>query len=220
MVEPTSKAKASVSLWVKAFVVFHLLGITVWSLPNPKKPYMNETLKLGIRKDNFVQSFSETVTEGTLLFNWKYLKRSPLSYYTLSTGFWQYWDMFAPNPASIDLYLEADITYRDGSKTRFHYPRIYTLSIPMKYVKERYRKFYENVNNDEQAYIRPAVAQRIALESFDDPANPPVQVVLIRYFDTIEPPGVPEDPTYKSVPYFTYRVDQRKLFRDKGLAPR
>jgi hypothetical protein len=63
------------------------------------------------------------------------------------------------------------------------------------------------------------VAQRIALEAFHNPSNPPVRVVLIRYFDRIEPPGAPPDPTYKSVPFFTYRVDQMKLQQNKGLAP-
>ena len=217
MVQADSVPKSKVSFWVKAFVAFHLVCISVWAMPNPKKDIMNGTEKLGIRKGDVVRSFSETVTEGTLLVNWKYLKRSPFMYYPLSTGFWQYWDMFAPNPANTDLYMEADVTYQDGTKTRFHYPRVYTMPIPMKYLKERYRKFYENVNNDDQAYIRPAVAQRVALESFDNPSNPPVLVVLIRYFDRVEPPGEPVDATYQAVRFFTYRVDLTKLRRDKGL---
>ena len=215
------KPARNASPWVKAFVAIHLVSITMWSLPYPKQPYMNGTAKLGVdasSPSSFTRTFSETVTEGVLYFNWKYLKGSPLMYYPGATGFWQYWDMFSPNPASIDLFLEADVVYRDGTKRRFKYPRIYDLSIPMKYVKERYRKFYENVNGDNQAYMRPAVAQRIALESFEDPANPPVQVVLIRHFDQVEPPGVQSNPQYTVVPFFTYQVDLAKLRRDKGIA--
>jgi len=219
MAVPTPSTEFKVSPGVKAFVALHIVCITIWALPNPRREYMNETEKLGLRKDNLIQSLSQTATEGTLFLNWKYLKRSPLMYYPLSTGFWQYWDMFAPNPAAIDLYLEADVTFQDGKKIRFHYPRIYTMPIPLKYVKERYRKFYENVNTDDQGYIRPAVAQRIALESFDDPRNPPVEVVLIRNFDKIEGPGERQDPTYQSVAFFTYRVDLAKLRRDKGTSP-
>ena len=206
--------KTKVSPGVKFLVALHILCITIWALPNPRREYMTGSQKLGIRTDSLVQSASQTATEGVLLMNWMYLKKSPLMYYPLSTGFWQYWDMFAPNPAAIDLYMEADVIYQDGKLLRFRYPRIFTMPTPLKYVKERYRKFYENVNSDDQAYIRPAVAQRIALESFDDPENPPVKVVLIRYFDKIEGPNERPDPNYKSVPFFTYRVDLTKLLRD------
>lgn len=194
----------------------------MWSLPSPKEPYQHGTAKLGIKTSSphaFIQSFSETVTEGTLYFNWKYLKSSPLVYYPGTTGFWQYWDMFSPNPASVDLYLEADITYQDGSKSRYKFPRMHDLSIPVKYFKERYRKFFENANQDAQSYIRPYVAQRIALECFKDPLNPPTHVTLIRFFDTVEPPNKPADLTYTEVRFYDYDVDISKLRSDKGMTP-
>lgn len=209
-------------LWIKIFVIFHLICITMWSLPDPKEPYRLGTVKLGIKGDNpqaIIQSFSETVTEGSLYWNWRYLKSSPLMYYPGVTGFWQYWDMFSPNPASVDLYLEADVTFQDGTTTRFKYPRIYNLPIHEKYLKERYRKFYENANSDNQASTRPFVAQRIALESFKDPNNPPVKVTLIRFFDTVEAPDKPQNPEYTVVRFFDYNVDVAKLRRDKGLNP-
>ncbi len=215
------KQPRNAPIWIKIFVAAHIVMITAWSLPNPKKPYMFGTAKLGVDASspkNFVRSFSETVTEGTLYFNWKYLKNSPMVYYAGPTGFWQFWDMFSPNPASVDLYLEADVLYQDGTKKRFKFPRIYTMSIPAKYVKERYRKFYENANQDDQAFIRPSVAQRIALESTSDPKNLPVQVSLIRFFDVVEPPGKPWNPAYSEVRYFTHQVDLPKLRRDKGYA--
>src|SRR5690349_14010871 len=108
----TKRPAKNAPLWIKLFVGFHLVCITMWSLPYPKKPYMNGTAKLGIQTNDartFVRSFSETVTEGTLYLNWKYLKGSPLMYYPGVTGFWQFWDMFSPNPANVDLYLEADV---------------------------------------------------------------------------------------------------------------
>lgn len=220
MAEPESPRSASI--WIKIFVVLHLVCITMWSLPYPKRPYMNNKASFGINTSNlgsFVKSFSETVTEGTLYLNWRYLKGSPLMYYPGVTGFWQYWDMFSPNPASVDLYLEADVTFKNGTVTRFKFPRVYTLPIHMKYFKERYRKFYENANSDDQMAARPYLAQRIALENFKDPDNPPEKVMLIRHFDTIEPPGTPPDPTYTVVPFFEYQVDQVKLRHDKGIAP-
>lgn len=216
------KTPRNAPLWIKIFVIFHLVCITMWALPSPKEPYQQGTAKFEIKTSSpraFVQSFSETVTEGGLYLNWKYLKGSPLMYYPGVTGFWQYWDMFSPNPASVDLYLEADVFYEDGTKYRFKFPRMYDLSIPVKYFKERYRKFYENANQDSQAYIRPYVAQRIALECFKDPNNPPVRVNLIRFFDTVEPPSEKNNPEYTVVNFFEHQVDQVKLRKDKGLAP-
>lgn len=216
------KTLRNAPLWIKIFVVFHLICITMWSLPDPKEPYRQGTVKLGIKGGSpqaIIQSFSETVTEGSLYLNWRYLKSSPLMYYPGVTGFWQYWDMFSPNPASVDLYLEADVTFQDGKVTRFKYPRIFNLPIHEKYFKERYRKFYENANSDAQASTRPFVAQRIALECFNDPNNPPTKVTLIRFFDTVEAPDVKQNPEYTVVPFFDYQVDLVKLRKDKGLNP-
>ncbi len=35
----------------------------------------------------------------------------------------QMWSMFAPNPASVNAYLDAEITFKDGSKERWTFPR-------------------------------------------------------------------------------------------------
>lgn len=217
-----AETKKNAPWWIKAFVALHLVAITMWSLPYPKKPYMNGNAGFGINTSSptaFARSFSETVTEGTLYLNWKYLKGSPLMYYPGVTGFWQYWDMFSPNPANTDLYMDADVVFRDGKKIRYKFPRIYSLPIPQKYVKERYRKYFENVNQADQGYSRPFCAQRIALENFNDPQNPPTMVTLICHQDVIEAPGVTPNPAYKEIPFYTYQVDLDKLRRDKGLAP-
>jgi hypothetical protein len=219
---PAPESKKNAPWWIKAFVVFHLVCITMWSLPYPKKPYMNGTASFGISTSSpsaFIKSFSETVTEGSLYLNWKYLKGSPLMYYPGATGFWQYWDMFSPNPADTDIYMEADVVFEDGKKIRYKFPRIYTMPIPAKYVKERHRKYFENVNQADQSYTRPFTAQRIALDCYTDPNNPPRSVALICFADTIEPPGTKPDPTYKMIPFYTYQVDVDKLKRDKGITP-
>jgi len=209
------------SPWVKAFVVMHVVAITMWALPYPKRPYMLGTAKFSVDTSNpaaFARSFSDTVTQGFLYLNWRYIKLSPLMYYPGCTGFWQYWDMFSPDPADTDLYLSAEVKFKDGTVVPFHYPRVYDLPIPEKYLKERYRKFFENVNQDSQAYGRPPVAQRIALESFTDPANPPVEVKLIRHTYPIKPPGQEQLKDYSTSEVGTFAVDQAKLFKDKGLA--
>jgi hypothetical protein len=217
----TGRPIRNASPWIKAFVAFHIVCITMWALPYPKKPYRLGTAKLGIDSGNpqrFVQSFSETTTEGFLYLNWRYLKGSPLMYYPGTTGFWQFWDMFSPNPASVDLYLTADVEYKSGKKIAFEYPRIYNLPIWKKYLKERYRKFYENANADDQAQARPYVAQRIALEACNDLLDPPIKVTLIRHFYPIAAPGQPQPKDYTTVPFFTYMIDQAKLRSDFGAS--
>ncbi len=221
--KPTEpKTERNAPLWIKAFVVFHIIGITMWTLPNPKRPYLLGTARFEVNAQSpseFVRSFSETTTQGFLYFNWKYIKQSPLMYYAGSTGFWQFWDMFSPDPASVDLFLVADVTYKDGTVYRFNFPRVYSLPLHQKYLKERYRKYFENVNSDDQAFSRPYTAQRIALECFKDPNNPPIKVMLIRNSYKIAAPGQPQPADYTKTPFFEYAVDQAKLLKDKGLTP-
>jgi hypothetical protein len=211
------KPKSNAPKWIKAFVALHVASITIWTLPSPRKSIMDGTEKLGVKADNPVKSFSDTITEGTLYLNWKYLKGSPLMYYPGAIGFWQYWDMFSPNPASIDLYLEADVEYRDGTVRRVKFPRIYTMPIPEKYVKERYRKYFENIQQSSNAYALPAGAQRLAFENFENSQNPPVKVTLYRFIDAVEPPGKPQVSKYESDVLFEYQVDLGYLYRDKGI---
>ncbi|MBN9501790.1 MAG: hypothetical protein BGO01_06285 [Armatimonadetes bacterium 55-13] len=214
------KPTRNAPLWIKAFVAMHVVTITMWTLPLPKKPYREGTIGFGVKTSSpgeFVHSFSNTVTEGILYFNWKYIKSSPLMYYAGTVGFWQYWDMFAPNPASTDLYLTAEVTFKNGQVKPFKFPRVYDFSIPEKYAKERYRKFFENANGADERFASPYVAQRIALESFTDPANPPVTVTLTRNFYQIQPPGQPQPTEYSHFTYYTYQVDEQKLRRDAGI---
>ena len=77
---------------------------------------------------------------------------SPVKYYLIPTGFWQYWDMFAPNPANIDFYCDAEVTYADGSHRTYTYPRMYKLGIIQKYGMERFRKYYERARDDSYQY--------------------------------------------------------------------
>lgn len=127
------------------------------------------------------------------------------------TGFWQYWDMFAPDPAQTDIYLTAKVTYADGSSMIYHYPRMAELSIFWKYVKERYRKFYERAGSDQFQYLWPPTAQRIAFICDDRPGNPPVEVDLIRHWLQIYPPGKPQQKGYNTYTYFRYQVDPELL---------
>lgn len=193
-----------VSWFVKLFVAFHVIGITIWSLPNPRRPVM-----LG--------SVEPRGVDLLLYYNTKYLKDSPLRYYLLTTGVWQSWDMFAPNPSNTDIWGDAEVVYQDGSVERYAYPRMYEMPILEKYLKERFRKFYERANDDGYRYMWPVFAQRIAYEMNRHPGNPPARVKLYRYKMVLDGPGKPMPEDYSRTLYYEHLVDQDALIRMKEL---
>jgi len=103
--------------------------------------------------------------------------------YISYVGLWQAWDLFAPNPASINVYLSAVVTYRDGSQREWVWPRMEQLDLLTRYREERYRKFVEYGNLDAYSGLWPSMAM-FAVEQikYRDPANPPVGVQLWRHW--------------------------------------
>jgi hypothetical protein len=108
------------------------------------------------------------------------------------------------------------VEFKDGTQMVYVYPRIKDMPVPEKYVKERYRKFFENINPDRFSWKWPAVAQRVAFLSYSDPSNPPVRVTLRRHYNVIEPPDRKLVDEYVMTSFFTYIVDQEKLSRAVG----
>jgi len=201
------RSPARTPVWIKAFVAFHLVAITVWSLPNP-----GERLLKGD-----VRAFG---TDILLVLNGRHLKTlPPIRAYVTSTGFWQYWDMFAPNPAQTDYYGTALVTYRDGSTRTYQYPRMYLLPIPQKHGKERYRKFYERAHMESHEFFWRPFALRVAVKNFDDPNNPPVRVDLIRHWREIAKPGQKQLEDYNQYKYYVYEVDAIQLRRGAEARP-
>lgn len=219
-------------LWVKPLVAFHVLAITLWSLPAPPPGIANGSIAPAIRADSVPDLARSTVSyvhDNLLLFASRVKNpppqvEGPLRWlsvavrgYLQSTGLWQYWDMFAPNPSNLDVWVDAIVTFDDGSRVVHAYPRIAALPIPMKYVQERYRKYLERAHAEGFAFLWPAFAQRIALEEFvAHPGRVPTRVVLRRHFRTIQPPGETTPDAYQVYPYFEYDVDVAKLRRDAG----
>lgn len=214
-----STSEPRVSPWVKGYVAFHLAAVLIWTLPAPPSGYARGSIELGVRTESvpdFLTSLGTTLSDGMLVFNSRYLKASPVKYYMVPTGFWQYWDMFAPNPASVDLWGDAQVTYADGTVARYRYPRMYELGLGEKYLKERYRKFYERASQDRFRHMWPDFAQRVALLMAKDPNNLPVRVALTRHFQQVPPPGRPMPKEYASYTYYVHAVDQTRLRRDLG----
>ena len=150
-----------------------------------------------------------------LLFNVQYMKNPVVARYITWTGFWQYWDMFSPDPSSEDIWGDSEVVFLDGTSRIHAYPRMYSLSIPEKYVKERYRKFFERAGQEPYSYLWPVFAQRIALLEYTDPQNPPVLVRLRKHWMLIPKPGNPMPKDYNSVVYYEHTVDLAALKRAK-----
>jgi hypothetical protein len=202
MAEP---AAPNAPVWLKVLVALHVFAITIWAIPNAT--------------DEALSGKRDPIgTEWLLYWNNKHVKRlKPVQTYLFATGFWQYWDMFSPNPSQTDLWVDAIVTYKDGSEKVYQYPRIYLLSIPEKFMKERYRKFYERVNQDQHPQLWAPFAQRIANLN-DNPANPPVTVKLRRHWKQILAPGKKQPDEYKEFIYYVHAVDPKKLAQDrKGI---
>ena len=197
--KPSHGPTGKVSPWVKAFVVFHLLAITVWCLPRPPIEIMNGKKQ-------------PVGTDWLLYWNTKFLKEAtPIKVYCSATGFWQYWDMFSPNPAQTDVWGDAYVIYRNGERKTYAYPRIYLLPIPQKYPMERYRKFFERVHDDNYKFLWPVFAERVAYLMDTDPANPPAKVVLRRCWRDVAPPGRIQAMAYNSSEFYEYAVDESRL---------
>ncbi len=119
----------------------------------------------------------------TPLFSWgKHFVRP----YFLWAGLFQSWDMFAPTPALANSYVEAIVVSKDGSRTTWTFPRMEQLSLTERYVKERYRKFSENLQNDQNDLLWPDVARRVARLN-STPSNPAKTIILIQKWSPIVP---------------------------------
>lgn len=106
--------------------------------------------------------------------------------YMAWSGLFQSWDMFAPNPKSINSYIKAVVITQNRHVHVWTFPRMEELSFAERYRKERYRKFTEVLPRQENAVLWPDVANHLA-RSFNDPADPPDKIMLVQFVSDIKP---------------------------------
>lgn len=187
---------------VKAWFVFHVLFITLWSMPTYKPPAEGKT-------DRPLSQLAR--------WNDQVVRESPARHYMISTGLWQYWDMFAPNPLSRDYYGDAVVELRSGKVVQNTFPRMSQMDILGKYTHERFRKFYERAHDPDNEYLWPAFAMQAAELAATDRNDPPVRVTLIYFWRDVGPVGKDPKPwTYQSRAYYVHVVNQAKLAEAKG----
>ncbi len=201
--EPTGSSKKAAllgGLLLRVAIGLHIVAITSWSLPDAPN-----AVRAGVA--------TPYGTDWLLYWNQRELKHGIIQKYLFFSGFWQYWDMFAPDPADTDFWCDASVTYKDGSVRRYEYPRMFALPIAVKYFKERFRKFYERAHPEDYAYVWPVFAQRVAFEMDRYPGNPPVRVQLTRHWQPLPGPGKPIPREYNAYTYFDFKVEQAALSR-------
>ncbi len=99
----------------------------------------------------------------------------------------QDYSVFAPNPRSVNVHLEALVTYSDGTTRIWRYPRTERMNLWQAMIKERYRKFGDDniawtLNNKLLQDLARYVARLTSNGS-----HKAMMVTLIRYFAAIPP---------------------------------
>jgi hypothetical protein len=118
-------------------------------------------------------------------------------------GVEQAWGVFAPNPRSTSLGIEARITFADGTTARWDLPQGSNVGANLRYY--RWRKWLERARSDSHRGLWEPTARWIA-SLHDDGPSPVVTVELIRHFhDNVL---VGPQPPWESFTYFTLRLDE------------
>lgn len=129
--------------------------------------------------------------------------------YMTLTGFMQGWNMFSPNPYTLDVYVEARIHYADGSVRSWEFPRMAKMSYWERYGKERWRKYIEVTENGFNFYW-PTMANYAARTHNNRPNDPPIRVDLVRHWRVLPPPGLPT-PGWSAYQFYTRPIAKGAL---------
>jgi hypothetical protein len=126
-------------------------------------------------------------------------------------GLDQTWSVFAPEPRSQSLDLQARIKYTDGSTATWRLPK----GNPFvgAYGDYRWRKYAEYVRQDDRRSLWAPFAIWLA-RKYDRPTKHPIDVTLIRLWQQNNPPGssVLKEP-WKSYSFFTLQVTPGMLVK-------
>ena len=106
--------------------------------------------------------------------------------YLVWSGLFQTWDMFAPNPKSINSYIKAVVITENRHMKVWTFPRMEELSFRERYRKERYRKFEDALQDQQLETLWPDVATHIA-RLLKSPGDRPDKVLLIQFRADIKP---------------------------------
>jgi hypothetical protein len=113
----------------------------------------------------------------------------------------QSWSVFAPNPTTTSIAVEADVTFADGRVERFVFPE--GDDFFGAYREYRWRKWERRVRLDDRSEMWRPTAEWVARQ-FDEPVT---RVVLIRSFSETPEPGSGTERVWTSVEFFDHVID-------------
>ena len=142
---------------------------------------------------------------------WSIGTRNLIAPYMHLSGLTQGWNLFAPEPQSMNAYLIADITYRDGQTREWKFPVPQDYGYFRRYFMARQLKWSaDNLRLDENSGLWPDAARYVARLN-NVPENPPATVTLIRRWSFIEPPQSGKADTWQQYAFFKYKVSPGDL---------
>lgn len=127
------------------------------------------------------------------------------------SGLDQRWNLFAPEPLITNGYLVAQITYRDGQKKDWMFPRAEDYGYYRRYFMDRQVSWgYETLGKNSNAALWPDAARYVARLN-NLPNNPPVAVALTRHWSNIPPLMSGQPMKWSQDTFFTYSVSPGDL---------
>jgi hypothetical protein len=114
----------------------------------------------------------------------------------------QQWGVFAPDPRSTSLRLEARVTFEDGTTEVWTLPEGPRVGANLRYY--RWRKWLERIRADSYRGLWEPTAAWIA-SLYDDGPSPVESVELVRFVRTNALQGT--QPPYEETTYFTYEPE-------------
>ncbi len=116
----------------------------------------------------------------------------------------QSWSVFAPNPTSVSIAVEADVYLADGEVIRHRFP--HGDDLIGAYREYRWRKWERRVRLDRNDHLWRRTAEWVAAQYVD--AGPVERVVLLRSFSDTPEPGSGDERIWETVEFFDFTVPE------------
>lgn len=119
-------------------------------------------------------------------------------------GLTQRWDLFAPEPRSIDVHVTAEVTFADGRTTTVNLSKMDEYGFLERFQRNRWRKFFnDHVRLDRNGAMWEPVARNIARNFENHGKSRPNSIVLVRYWRLVRKP----DDRVESTPGYFNRAN-------------
>jgi len=113
-------------------------------------------------------------------------------------GLWQSWDMFAPDPLPIDLFVSFVAELDDGTTVERELTNTPTLGLVTRYTRERWRRFCnDHLRLDENRRLWPGAARWFAARLERETGRRVTRLVLWRHWRPVLPPGPDGGPAWR-----------------------